>query len=174
MPRPLPPDAIASLSPAEAAKASTWWQTLSDSARREFELLWDERNDDTSLYATTGGDGALTWHQLPITVRGLIVEGRRPDHSFDEDLYDFLVNHPEGVVLLAGRTFHICRAHPAARDVLRAGFLPCDFRCPFDDANCPMKALLAAAGGKNVALQRSPLTPVPARRSPPPPASARG
>ena len=66
------------------------------------------------------------------------------------DLYEYLVNHE--IYLEDGRTFHICSAHPAARVALARGVVPAGFQCPRADAACPMRALLALAGGRDVQL----------------------
>ena len=155
MPRaPIPLEALEGLDEAEQRKAEQWWDGLNDSARAEFSLKWDSRNDDTSLIGTRDETGAIVWNPLPLQLRGLLIEGRDADEDWDEDYYEYVLNHPEGVVFLAGRTFHICRAHAVARQTLRSGVVPADFSCPLEDAACPLRRLADAGCGKSVRLIR--------------------
>lgn len=148
----MPRAALVGLDAAARKKARTWWARLAPSARLDFLARWDERSDDTSLYGEVQTDGSVAWRELPLEVRGLIVEGRtdgRPSR-WNAELYDYLVAHPEAVVVLAGKAFHVCRAHPAAHEVLRQGHLPADFVCPLAEERCPLRRLADAAGGKDV------------------------
>jgi hypothetical protein len=122
---------------------------LSKTAQLEFQQLWDTRRDDTGLYGARHADGSVEWKQLPIETRGLIIEGRvdGSSHDWNDELYEYLINHPESVVILAGRQFHVCRAHAHARAVSRNGIIPPDFDCPLSNQACPLRTLCNAAGG---------------------------
>lgn len=64
------------------------------------------------------------------------------------DLYEYLVNHE--VFLVDGPKAHICTAERTARDALRRGRLPADFRCPRGSSACPMRRLLGHVPGRDV------------------------
>jgi hypothetical protein len=108
------------------------------------------------------------WRALPWRERHAMrpCEGRAPrgvtarfveDSGTDDeglDFYEYLVNHD--IVLDDGRRFHICSAHPQARQVLASGLLPAGFRCPIGRDECPMRAILAVSPGRHVRLALAP------------------
>lgn len=53
MPQPL----LATLSPADVPSAEAWWSALSDTARSEILILWDERQDRCLFGLEPGPDG---------------------------------------------------------------------------------------------------------------------
>jgi|JI10StandDraft_1071094.scaffolds.fasta_scaffold136677_3 hypothetical protein len=151
--RRMPAAAVAGLDDEGRAKARAWWKRLSPRAREEFIALWDERSEETSLAGEVQSDGSVVWHAVPLEVRGLIVEGRkssRRSRRWNADHYEYLVNHPEAVMVLAGRSLHVCRAHPAARAVLKRGVLEGCFDCPLGRGDCPMTKLLEVSRGRRI------------------------
>jgi hypothetical protein len=86
----------------------------------------------------------------PGVVARFVEAGDEPDSDGAVDFYEYLVNHE--LVFADERVFHICSAHPEARAVLAAGYLPAGFRCPRADATCPMRAVLDQAPGCSVRL----------------------
>lgn len=148
-----PNDLLAPLNAEERARTTAWWSTLNDEAQLEFARMWDERSDDTALFGTCD-DGDITWHQIPIELRGALLDDENDvEHKqAKQQLLEYIANHEEIQFFLVDRKFHICRAHPIARDVIRAGHLPADFVCPVDEAACPMKNILAACPGRAVRL----------------------
>lgn len=151
--RRMPAAALAGLDDEGRAKARAWWKRLAPRAREEFISLWDERSEETSLAGEVQRDGSVVWHAIPLEVRGLIVEGRKSSRRarrWNADQYEYLVNHPEAVMVLAGRALHVCRAHPAARAVLKRGVLERCFDCPVGRSDCPMTKLLQASRGRRI------------------------
>lgn len=148
----MPREALVGLDAAGRKRARAWWSRLAPAAQDEFRALWDARTEDTSMAGEVRADGSVEWRSLPIEVRGLIIEGRKDGQPrrWSKSQYEYLLNHPESVVILAGRRFHVCRAHPAAREVLKRGRLEPSFRCPLENERCPMRSLLEAAGGRCV------------------------
>jgi hypothetical protein len=148
-----PDDLLAPLNDEERARTTAWWSTLNDDAQLEFARMWDERADDTALFGTCA-DGDITWHEIPIELRGALIDEENDiEHKqAKQQLLEYIANHEEIHFFLVDRQFHICRAHPVARDVIRAGHLPADFVCPVDEASCPMRTILAACPGRSVRL----------------------
>lgn len=91
-----PTDLLAPLSPSARARTLDWWAGLAPSARAEFVLLWDVRTDDTALYGRCE-DGRLVWHELPIELRGTIVDDDDDDghHAQKQQLLEYIANHEE-------------------------------------------------------------------------------
>ncbi|MGE0548794.1 MAG: hypothetical protein AB7O24_23960 [Kofleriaceae bacterium] len=140
---------------AESARERTeaWWMSLPEGIRAELVQLCDERAEATGWYGSVV-DGELHWHELPIELRGALVdEENDPEHRmFKQQLLEYISNHEEVQFFLADGSFHICRAHPAARAVICSGLLPARFECPIADQACPMRTIIAAAGGRSVTL----------------------
>jgi hypothetical protein len=150
---PPPTDLLAPLSAGARERAAAWWANLTPTARVEFVQLWDARTDDTALYGTCE-DGQLVWHELPIELRGTIVDvDDDDDHQAQkQQLLEYIGNHEDVQFFLVERRLHICRAHAAARAVISTGMLPADFVCPAAAGACPMASILAASGGRAVRL----------------------
>ena len=149
----MPSAALAGLDDEGRRKARAWWKCLSPRARDEFIALWDDRSEETSLAGEVQADGSVVWRAVPLELRGLIVEGRkssRRGRKWNDDYYEYLVNHPEAVMVLAGRALHVCRAHPAAREVLKRGVLEACFTCPLGRGECPMTKLLEVSRGRRI------------------------
>lgn len=148
-----PEDLLAPLSDHARARATAWWAGLSPTARAEFVQLWDTRTDDTALYGACE-DGRLVWHELPIELRGTIVDTDDDDdhQAQKQQLLEYIANHEDVQFFLVERRLHICRAHAGARAVITAGLLRSDFVCPAKDVACPMATILGASGGGAVRL----------------------
>jgi hypothetical protein len=140
----------------EVARTMRWWATLSEDARLEFVQMWDARTDDTALCGTSD-NGSITWHEVPIELRGALIdeENDREHKQAKSQLLEYISNHEDIQFFLLEKRFHICRAHTAARDVIRGGMLRADFECPVDEASCPMRAILNACPGRSIALRPS-------------------
>ncbi|NUO50383.1 MAG: hypothetical protein HOV80_16130 [Polyangiaceae bacterium] len=90
------------------------------------------------------------------TFRGLV--GRFEDGSFvdeprvdePDDLYEYLVNHE--LEYPKPPKFHVCTAEAAAREAVRQRRISKDFQCPRRSDGCPMRRLVAAAGGLDVEI----------------------
>lgn len=114
------------LTPKQRTEAERWWASLGEPVRRSIG------------FARKGA-----------AVVGRFVEPAEPEESTD-DFYEYLVNHE--LWLEDGRRYHICTAHERARKVLVHGRIPAGFRCPLGARACPMRAILDAAGGRDVRL----------------------
>lgn len=158
----MPPSLLAGLDDAERGIAATWWDGLDAADQLEFVRSWDVRAD-SGAWVGVVSDGRLEWHPVPMALVGRFV-GRadRVDHALaKQQLFDFVANHEEIQFFLVEGRFHICRSHPAAREVIRQGWLPADFRCPLEDRACPMRAILAVEPGRSVVFD---VVPAPPRR----------
>ncbi len=115
------------LSPKQRTEAERWWASLAGAQRRSLGLPRERT-----------------------LVVGRFVEPGEPDEGTNDDLYEYLVNHE--LWLEDGRRYHICTAHEGARKVLARGRIPGAFRCPRGERACPMRAIVDAAGGRDVRL----------------------
>jgi hypothetical protein len=149
---------LARLSAENAAPVVSWWDALTDADRSELLTLWDRRGNDCRFNLAAHGDDPQGWHRLPL-VQGEFTDESQPGDDWVPDWIDHLLSNPEVWVWAAHRvvvlrTFHICTAHPAARAVIRAGFIPAGFVCPLGSAECPMRKLLDLAPGWSLRLVR--------------------
>ena len=137
---------------AELAIVEAWWRDLGDAEQHEFETLWDTRTDDTALYAIEV-EGKTEWHELPIHLRGHFVdrEAHREDAMWKQMLCEYINSH-EVKFFLEMRTFHVCRSHAKAREVLATLRIEADFTCPVDRGDCPFATASKLAGGRAVDL----------------------
>lgn len=122
----VPASLVKSLSSEESREVSRWWSALRPAERQA--LRRDAGRPPRRLAAR------------------FVPHGHDPRDTDDpEPFYDYLVNHE--VVIDDGRTFHICSAHPRARQAIARGRIAADFECPFakDHTSCPMRALLSQA-----------------------------
>jgi hypothetical protein len=150
----IPDTVLLALLPEEIASTNEWWATLTSSAQQELVRLWDTRSDSCGFEYTLEPDGSHSWTPIQIDIGAMY---QHPDkasthHTWNRDLYEYIVSHPEVKVLaqFAERKFHICRSHSQARAAIETGVIPAEFACPFADEHCPMRALLAVAPGHSV------------------------
>jgi hypothetical protein len=108
--------------------AARWWAGLAPEERVELARRWSPAKLRFVAYRDPPRDPP-TWNQ---------------------DLYEYVVGHDLKFFLEATtRTFFVgCRAHALAREALREGRIPADFRCPLDRADCPMLGAVEALGGE--------------------------
>lgn len=120
-----PPSISAGLPVHNRGQVEEWWRQLPEEAKAELVGLWDARMDDAALAPDYSGTSA-EWHSLPIRLEGGLVdeETRREDRMLKQQLFDYIVNHEEVKFCLEEHHYHICRAHKAARAVIRDGLLP--------------------------------------------------
>lgn len=138
------------LSARNVARLHRWWSRLETTERRSFVEAWAA--DDT---IASEHDPALTVLLEPRFIDAgsrEVQEDRNEDRVARRALLDWVVAHPEYRWGLAERSFHICRAHRHARDTVRVGFIPANFRCPLKRRRCPMRRLLEEKPGHDVAL----------------------
>jgi hypothetical protein len=69
-----------------------------------------------------------------------------------DELREFVDSHEEIGFFLGERRFHICRALPAARQVIARGLIPADFFCPGGAIDCPFAAASAHVSGLQIRL----------------------
>lgn len=112
------------------ADAGRWWASLGEETRSELAGRW------RALPLAGSRERRLEVPPVP--------EPLEPD--WNQELYEYVVAH-DVKFHLGPRPFHICRAHAAAREALREGRIPATFGCPLDRSDCPMRALIDAAGG---------------------------
>ena len=131
----------------EREHLDNWWQRLERLDRRALNRFWE-------IDAGHGADGRAGWVGLdfvPALRRDAAADALDADDAA-RDFHEYVDNHPELVYHVPVPTFHICRSHAAARDVVRRGHLPADFACPLRRATCSMRALLARAPGCDARL----------------------
>ena len=150
----MPGSLLESLDVSQRLEAEAWGSLLPDTARRDFTGMWDQRAEDTAWAGYLDGEHPV-WQELPIELVGELTDD---DANFEHEelkqsLLEYINNHEEVQFFLVERSFHICRAHAAARKVLRQGYLPAGFTCPLGDSDCPMRAILLYAGGKSVVIR---------------------
>ncbi len=154
MPATIPQQLLKDLSVKQARAVRRFWRGLDGAVQAELDRLYDERAE-SSAYLNKGAPGeGVSWQKLAVRTEGRLVthEDSEPKDTFPNiDFYEYLVNH-EIYLHELDRVFHICSAHEQARMVLRAGFLPASFSCPFAKVECPMRSLLGAAPGCSIAL----------------------
>lgn len=137
------------LQAAQREMADAWWADLDEVSRRAISALCDDRLDDITI--TRHGD---EWCGLTIELRGRFVdpEDVRDDEMWCEDLIEYINNRPEMRFHLEERELHICRAHPIAREVVRAGLVPSAFVCPAGSAACPFETASELGGHRPLLL----------------------
>lgn len=114
--------------------------------------LVDAPHDDITQALCDG-----VWHELPIELRGRFVDPADAceNQMWRRDLIEYINNHPELRFQVEERTFHICRAHPAAREVVENGIVPNDFVCPAGNEACPFQLALAMGNGEPLVFDPS-------------------
>lgn len=149
------PDALVRNVPEnEQEHAKQWWATLSKKMQKEFLLFCDEKSDDTSYFGTVE-EGALVWHELPIELKGRLIDPLevREHKALKEELIEYVNNHEDVQFFVVEKKFHICRSHPAAAMAIKSGRIKADFRCPLNDNSCLMRRMLDACGGKDILVE---------------------
>ncbi|WP_149108928.1 hypothetical protein [Limnoglobus roseus] len=139
-----------------------WWDSLTESDRREASVLWDQRREQQFFDPQHHADGTLdTPEQVPTVIGGRFIphDDSVRMHEWIEDWHVYLFGHYESRVLESVVILHtiggVCQAHPAAQAVTAAGVLPADFRCPLDPAVCPMHRLQKFAPNEAIFLAPS-------------------
>jgi len=126
------------LSVAQTDDVSRWWLGLPPAERRGVRRLLDQEAA-----------------RSPVRLVGRFVDARQRYEGVEEasvtDFYEYLVNHE--LTLDDGRTYHICFAHREARRALAAGEIRASFRCPLARTDCPMRAVLDRAPGRDLCLE---------------------
>ncbi len=151
----LPSGAVRDLSCEHRVRVEAWWSHLDGGAQAQLRSLYDERAEDTSFFALDVG-GQTEWHDLPIELRGFFAVDRaaeRENEMWTEQLREYVDAHEDILFFLEERTFHICRAHPEARRVIRTGVIAPDFACPLRRRDgCPFAGATAREPGKAIVL----------------------
>lgn len=155
----LPADLLAAVPDDSRPAVERWWVGLSDASRREAAGLWDARRE-AYFFAPQPDDAGRPdgWEQVPEVVGGRFVphDDSVRMHEWLEDWHEYYLGHEEVVLLprvvVVFRTFHICQAEPAAREVAATGLLPAEFACPAGFAGCPMRRVQAVAPGRPLHL----------------------
>lgn len=132
---------------AERSDIESWWQSLNDDSQSDVRILLDRRNDSRAYIYAGDDSGERDWHILPIGDDDLPFDDPQEyEREWQLDYFQHLLDHPELVLSRDAviRTFHICTAHPAARRVATDGQLTCDFQCPVNDADCPIRAFASS------------------------------
>jgi|GEM_PF-2100893 len=132
--RPVPPHLLQGFADIERADIEAWWRSLTNETRAQITQLCDERHE-ACLFGILGTEDAPeieTGHFLPGAEdpqQSLQGEG-----AWNQDQFDYLMNHPELVVVWdpETRSLHIgCVAHFKARQCWQNMAVPADFSCPF-------------------------------------------
>ncbi|RQP25208.1 hypothetical protein [Piscinibacter terrae] len=147
----LPGDVLNVLPEAAAQSVRSWWETLPPAERHELVLSWMIQAD-TCRYARE----AQSWFELPVLVgaRFLPRENDSNDDGseWNQDLYEYLINHPELALVQHGIVHHICTSEPSVRRALKQGLIAADFECSAGHEACPVRQLLAHRPGSDVKL----------------------
>ncbi len=136
--------------PAHRPRVAGWWQQLDAASRADLLARW-------SLPRAT--------EEPEVELLGVFVydaparEDQLDNAMWARDFLEYVTAHEELVFHVAGRTFHICREHAAARAVVEAGVIPAGFVCPLGRAACPF----VGAGSKRPG---APMHLVPVRLGP--------
>ncbi len=149
----LPKEVIEGMDNAAEAEVRNWWEDLSEDAQKEFILLWDQRNESTALCAVLER-GETVWRPLPIELMGMPIdpEDRADERLWKKQHYQYLTREPNMQFMVLGHTFHICRAHQKAQDILKEGRVPSAFDCPFEKLDCPWKRASELVSGAEIVL----------------------
>ncbi len=143
IPQALPELFLEKCTEAERIAVESWWQSLNDDSRSEVGVLLDRRNDSRAYIYADDEAGNRGWHDLPIVDDDLLSDDPQEyQREWQLEHFQYLLDHPELVISpdAVVRTFRICVAHPAARQVAVDRELACDFQCPVADDGCPIRA----------------------------------
>lgn len=126
--------------PAERAAVDAWWRGLDAEARRECRALWR-------------GERRKQWDGVVILPEAEGADDAAEEREGRQDLLEYILAH-DVAFFLDAQTYRICRRHPHARAVVRAGYLPRAFVCPLGrPSECPLERLRGAARGGVVRLR---------------------
>lgn len=137
-PVPVPEALLEGFPDVERAQIERWWAGLTPETQVQMDGLCREHSD-SCVFAT------LDHPKLMEHGRFLPDEESGPDDDgWEQDYFDYLVNHPMLVIAWdgQGKRFHVgCVAHPHARACWSRGQVPADFACPFQREACLMAPL---------------------------------
>ncbi|MEL6180184.1 MAG: hypothetical protein AAFS10_14585 [Myxococcota bacterium] len=120
----------------------TWWNQLDRSEQNAIRSLYSPRWAHARYLPQHHGDGTLTWH--PLMTQPYREDPHTPD-PFPWDLFEYY--HDRGYhTLMKERAYHICTAHPQARQQLGQGCIPSSFRCPLGRMSCPLRRIVRQVG----------------------------
>jgi hypothetical protein len=125
---------------------------LSERERQDLLATWDERQE-SAFFTPEAPD---TWDELPVVIGGRFIPAENPfiAPEWHADYFEYLLKYPE-LMLMEKPTRPLalgCIAHPEARETLRSGCIPAGFTCPLENADCPMRQLLAREPGHSFQL----------------------
>jgi hypothetical protein len=145
MPSAVPPALVGSVGETEHGKLESWWDGLDETSRNAITEL-----------CSGGGDIALErdWFGVSIELHGRFIdpEDALEQEMWTEDLIEYINNRPEMRFHLEERRFHICRAHAAAREIVRTGVIHGHFTCPAANDACPFEAASDLGDGRALVL----------------------
>lgn len=137
---PIPAQLTKAFADVDQDEIASWWSKLTDAHREEVAKLCDTRAD--SCFFGVVADES----ELPAVERGLCLEDDvRPVEDWKPDHFEYLINHPELVLIWdkSERTFHTgCTAHVDARACWKAREIPAHFVCPFERSDCLMRPMI--------------------------------
>ena len=144
----IPQQLVADLPTGLRSDVETWWGSLTDEARRTLTCQWEPEADECrfSLYFR---EDESEWRKLSFEALAE-EEEEADDWEQKRDFFEYAVNHELLFKDHQGRTTHVCRAHKAARQLIKEGKIPANFVCPVNDQACPMREIVKMAGGKSV------------------------
>ena len=142
----LPTEFLEKCSEDERAGVESWWRGLNNDSRSDVCMLLDRRNDSRAFVFCEDEQGNRAWHRLPLVDEDLPSDN--PDdyeREWQLEHFEHLLAHPELMIASDAviRTFHICTAHPAARQVVENGELAKSFSCPVGAVDCPIAKFAA-------------------------------
>lgn len=149
-----PPQLLLGLNPQQQQEVAAWWQSVPLDMQAELAIFWD-RQADSCVFSYVSEEADSQWQELPILIGARFLpkdEIEEPDASWNIDLYEYLINHPELAIHHLNRTFHICSAHPQARAAVAKGVISSNYVCPLAHDDCPMNNLLALSQGRGIAF----------------------
>ncbi|VAW82959.1 hypothetical protein MNBD_GAMMA12-3089 [hydrothermal vent metagenome] len=126
-----------------------WWESLEQSNQEDIGVLLDHRYDDVAFVYGKDETGELSWHKLPIELDdSFLQEYDENKDAYEQEwtLADFgyffgtkeIVLKPESTV----RAFNVCINHPVARAAIINRLIRCDFSCPINDKDCPIRSFV--------------------------------
>ena len=141
MPITVPKHLLLGLAEVDQSEIELWWSSLPDETKEQVTMLCDQRQA-SCFFGVTGKSDAPKLeggHFLPES------DNVNDDGQlWDQDRFEYLMNHPELVVVwdTETRKVHIgCIAHINAQKCWRNGVVPHDFDCPFEHDDCLMSPL---------------------------------
>jgi hypothetical protein len=134
------------VAPSHRPRVAAWWRRLDAAARADLVARWGRpRCPDEPAVELLG-----------VFVDDATERADELDNAmWSDDFREYVTAHDELVFHVPARSFHICRAHPAARAVVARGVIPAGFACPLGRAGCPF--VEAASGRPRAAMHLVPL-----------------